>query len=241
MKRLKKISNHVSPFMHEQVKKDVLDNDRTLRRSSSDSYLIARQLVMDTTLIPTNENMLLLARMIDEGKFSDLGKSKDNWDRWVSRTKQIFKIANKGEMIMKRLIRKADAIMLDANLALNAQDVLSKIKAQDARLNEDALMGDTAAGKNAIFGYVDDTGNYVLEVYSFSKDNYQTNAIVVSQLANGVPSTSYDISIKQNSDRTQLRNEILSSGYTMNNGTRLTFSNQYTSLPPEKTLMNNNL
>ena len=236
MKRLKKISNHVSPFMHEQVKKDVLDNDRTLRRSSSDSYLIARQLVMDTTLIPTNENMLLLARMIDEGKFSDLGKSKDNWDRWVSRTKQIFKIANKGEMIMKRLIRKADAIMLDANLALNAQDVLSKIKAQDARLNEDALMGDTAAGKNAIFGYVDDTGNYVLEVYSFSKDDYQTNAIVVSQLANGVPSTSYDISIKQNSDRTQLRNEILSSGYTMNNGTRLTFSNQYTSLPPEKNI-----
>lgn len=236
MKRLKKISNHVSPFMHEQVKKDVLDNDRTLRRSSSDSYLIARQLVMDTTLIPTNENMLLLAQMIDEGKFSDLGKSKDNWDRWVSRTKQIFKIANKGEMIMKRLIRKADAIMLDANLALNAQDVLSKIKAQDARLNEDTLMGDTAAGKNAIFGYVDDTGNYVLEVYSFSKDDYQTNAIVVSQLANGVPSTSYDISIKQNSDRTQLRNEILSSGYTMNNGTKLTFSNQYTSLPPEENI-----
>lgn len=236
MKRLKKISNHVSPFMHEQVKKDVLDNDRTLRRSSSDSYLIARQLVMDTTLIPTNENMLLLAQMIDEGKFSDLGKSKDNWDRWVSRTKQIFKIANKGEMIMKRLIRKADAIMLDANLALNAQDVLSKIKAQDARLNEDTLMGDTAAGKNAIFGYVDDTGNYVLEVYSFSKDDYQTNAVVVSQLANGVPSTSYDISIKQNSDRTQLRNEILSSGYTMNNGTKLTFSNQYTSLPPEENI-----
>ena len=236
MKRLKKISNHVSPFMHEQVKKDVLDNDRTLRRSSSDSYLIARQLVMDTTLIPTNENMLLLAQMIDEGKFSDLGKSKDNWDRWVSRTKQIFKIANKGEMIMKRLIRKADAIMLDANLALNAQDVLSKIKAQDARLNEDTLMGDTAAGKNAIFGYVDDTGNYVLEVYSFSKDDYQTNAVVVSQLIDGVPSTSYDISIKQNSDRTQLRNEILSSGYTMNNGTKLTFSNQYTSLPPEENI-----
>ena len=235
MNRLKKISNHVSPFMHEQVKKDVIDKERTLRRSSSDSYLIAKQLVMDTTLVPTNENLLLLTQMIDKGKFSDLGKSKDNWDRWVSRTKELFKVANKGDMKMKRLIRKADAIALDPNLALNAQDVLSKIQALDARLNQDTLMSDTAANRSAVYGFIDDSGQYVLEIYSFNDgSNNHSNAVVVAPIVNGVPSTNYDINIKSGPTRQDVKNDIISSGYSMSNGTKLLFTNQYTTLPPEE-------
>ncbi len=231
MNRLKKIGNHVSQFVHEEVEKDVIDNERTLRRNSSDSYLIARQLTMDTTLSPTNENMLLLMKYIDGGKFSDLGKSKDNWDKWVSRTREIFKVAKKGKMKMKRLIRKADAISLDANLALDAQDVLSKLQSENGKFSMDNLLPDTAANRNSIWGLVDDTGNYVLEIYSFKDD---LNAIVVAPIVDGVVNTNYDIGTKVGT-RSSVKNDIVASGYNMSNGTKLTFANQYTSIPePEE-------
>lgn len=91
MKRLIKRNNHVGPVVREDVLQNVLDSERTMRRNSSDSYLIARQLVMDTTLTPTNENMILIMNDIDSGKYSDLGKSKDNWDKWLIRTEELFR------------------------------------------------------------------------------------------------------------------------------------------------------
>lgn len=91
MKRLIRNANHVSREMHEEVIKDVIDGERTLRRGSSDSYLIARQLVADTTLTPTNEHMLIIMKDIDGGKYSDIGSAHENWEKWLERTQELFK------------------------------------------------------------------------------------------------------------------------------------------------------
>jgi hypothetical protein len=235
MNRLIKLNNHVGPFIREDVIKDILDGERTKKRNSSDSYLIAKQLIMDSVLTPTNENILRVAQDIDGGKYSDLGKSKDNWDNWIIRTQDIFKenkilLANKGEMIMKRLIRKADAIMLDTNIALNAQDVLGKVQAANGKLTIENLLSDTGANRSAICGYVDDTGEYVMEIYSYKDD---LNAVVAAKINNGVVDTNYDIQIK-NGTRTDVKNTILANGYNLSNGIKLTFNNKYTGVPKKE-------
>lgn len=95
MKRLiKKISNHVSPQMHEEVIQDVIDGERTIRRTSSDSYLIARELIMECEITPTNENILSVMNDIDSAKYSDIGKYKDNKEQWKERTRELFRIQN---------------------------------------------------------------------------------------------------------------------------------------------------
>jgi hypothetical protein len=235
MKRLNKEGNHVGPAIREDIIKDILDGERIKKRNSSDSYLIAKQLIMDSILTPTNENILTVAQDIDAGKYSDLGKSKDNWDKWVDRTHDIFRdkkilLANKGENKMKRLKRKADAIMLDSSIAINAQDALAKIQAMNGKLTNENLLSDTGANRSAICGYVDDTGEYVLEVYSYKDD---LNAVVVAKINNGVLDTNYDIQVK-NGTRTDVKNTILSNGYTLQNGVKLTFGKKYTSVPPKE-------
>lgn len=235
MSRLIKLNNHVGPFIREDIVKDILDGERTKKRNSSDSYLIAKQLIMDSVLTPTNENILRVAQDIDGGKYSDLGKSKDNWESWVNRTQDIFKenkilLASKGELKMKRLIRKADAIMLDTNIALNAQDVLGKVQAVNGKLTTENLLSDTGANRSAICGYVDDTGEYVMEIYSFKDD---LNAVVAAKINNGVADTNYDIQIK-NGTRTDVKNAILANGYNLSNGIKLTFNNKYTSVPAKE-------
>lgn len=95
MKRLlRKVNNHVSPEMHEEVIKDVKDTDRTKRRQSSDSYLIAKELVMECVITPTNENILSIMKDIDSAKYSDIGSYKENKDQWKKRTLEIFKNKN---------------------------------------------------------------------------------------------------------------------------------------------------
>lgn len=95
MKRLiKKISNHVSPEMHEEVIQDVIDGERTIRRTSSDSYLIAKELIMECEITPTNQNILSVMHYIDSAKYSDIGKYKDNKEQWKDRTRELFRIDN---------------------------------------------------------------------------------------------------------------------------------------------------
>jgi hypothetical protein len=239
MKRLIKLNNHVGILVREDIIKDILDGDRTKRRNSSDSYLIAKQLVMDSVLTPSNENIIAISQDIDSGKYSDLGKSKENWDAWVNRTQDIFRekkilLANKGEKKMKRLIKKSDAKNLMDGLSLNAIEVMNQIQNLDKRLSIENILSDTNAQRNAIIGYVDDLGDYVLEIYSYKNE---FNAIVVAKLENGVPTTNYDIQIKEGS-RIDIKNNILSNGYTLSTGEKLTFNNKNTTIP-EKTEENN--
>lgn len=97
---IKRLCNHVSTTMHEDVNKHILKNDRSKKRNSSDSYLIAKELVMECVLAPTNENILSIMKDIDSAKYSDIGPYKENKKEWKERTLEIFKqrkvlIANK--------------------------------------------------------------------------------------------------------------------------------------------------
>lgn len=90
MKRLIK-ANHVSKEMREEVIKDVLDGERTMRINSSDSFLTAKELTMECEIGPTNEHMLKIMRFIDGAKYSDLGPYKENKEKWIERTRELFK------------------------------------------------------------------------------------------------------------------------------------------------------
>ena len=89
MKRLIRKSNHVGPLSHNDVDKCVNDTTRSKVRDGQDDYLMAKQLVCDSVLGPTNENFLFMRQMINEGKFSDLGKFNDDYDNWILRAEEL--------------------------------------------------------------------------------------------------------------------------------------------------------
>ena len=91
VKRLIRKSNHVGPLSHEDVEKDVIDTKRTKIRDGQDDFLMAKQLVCDSVLTPTNENFLFVRQMINEGKFSDLGKFNDDYENWITRCQDLAK------------------------------------------------------------------------------------------------------------------------------------------------------
>lgn len=99
MKRLKRAANHVGPLGHECVEKDVVDNERIRRRQCSDSYLIAREIIVDSVIAITNENIIKIDRLINDGEFSDLGNYEDHKQEWINRAEDIYR--EKGIMIKK--------------------------------------------------------------------------------------------------------------------------------------------
>ena len=91
MRRLIKKSNHVGPLSHDDVNKCVDDVTRSKIRNGQDDYLMAKQLVCDSILTPSNENFLFIRQMINEGKFSDLGKFDDDYENWITRCQDLAK------------------------------------------------------------------------------------------------------------------------------------------------------
>ena len=91
MRRLIKKSNHVGPLSHDDVNKCVDDVTRSKIRNGQDDYLMAKQLVCDSILTPSNENFLFIRQMINDGKFSDLGKFDDDYENWITRCQDLAK------------------------------------------------------------------------------------------------------------------------------------------------------
>ena len=123
---------------------------------------------------------------------------------------------------MKRLIKKADATNLDQNYALDPNIVLNAIQMVGGSCTLETLTPDVN-GRNAIWGCIDDSMNYVLEIYSF---NNEKNAIVTANVSN---LSDVSVEIKQGI-RTEIKNNILTNGFTLQNGIKLTFGNQYTTI-----------
>src|SRR3712207_2120132 len=94
MRRLRKLNNHVSRDMHEYVEKSILDKEKNKRLQSSDSYLLAKKIIGSLPIAHTNEHLLKVMLYIDSGKYKDLGSNKDNFDKWLQRTKELL-IADK--------------------------------------------------------------------------------------------------------------------------------------------------
>ena len=228
MKRLIKENNHVGPIVREDVEKDILNGERTLKRNSSDSYLIARQLIMDSTISPTNENMLIITNNIDSGKYSDLGNSSDNWDKWLERTQEIFK--NNKILLANRLIKKSDAVRLN-NTFIDAQSAINSIQIQDARLTPDRLSKDTSCNKCAVWGAIDDTGNYVVEIYSYNVNGKKINVSVVAKIIDGVVDNSvYEIKTTERESISDLKQRIITDGVTFAADPKLKFTKEYNDL-----------
>lgn len=125
MKRLKRAANHVGPLSHECVEKDVVDNERIKRRQCSDSYLIAREIIVDSVIAITNENIIRIDKLINEGKFSDLGNYEDHKQEWINRAEDIYR--EKGIMIKKA----SNAYSMAEKLALKVPLVPMRELVQD--------------------------------------------------------------------------------------------------------------
>lgn len=88
-----KIANHVSRKINEEVNDIVKDRRSTLKTQSNSAFLIAKQLIDELPLVPTNDRIYDLTQDIMLGLFddiSDINESKKYWNQWVERTKQIL-------------------------------------------------------------------------------------------------------------------------------------------------------
>lgn len=110
MSRLKKIANHVSPKMHEEVNQHITAEPsgiRTKEQQMSDTLLLAKQLIADLPLVPTNDLTYELAQEIEIGQFDDISSielAHDKWDEWMQRTVEILR--GKKILVASRLKKK---------------------------------------------------------------------------------------------------------------------------------------
>ena len=93
---MKKIANHVSPQMHKEVDKYIEDPTQTHTQvvRANNAMLLARRLLQDLPMVPTNERIFELAQEIEIGLFDDLGtleEAEKNWQAWKDRTVEILK------------------------------------------------------------------------------------------------------------------------------------------------------
>ncbi|MFW6015678.1 MAG: hypothetical protein ACOCRK_04515 [bacterium] len=98
MSRLKKVANNVSPSMHKEVEKFVPggDNNRSKEIGSRMEFIIAKRLLAELPIVPTNDRVYDLVQDILIGLFDDISsiddaESKDNWQAWIDRTREILK------------------------------------------------------------------------------------------------------------------------------------------------------
>lgn len=126
---------------------------------------------------------------------------------------------------MKRLIKLNDAKILDPSIQLDANEVLNKVERYDNSLTPENLLTDVNAGSSAIYGLVSDDSRYVVELYSYKGD---ISAIAYCELENGVPNTgSLDIMTRRGV-RSEIKNNMINDGLTLNNGEKITFEKQLT-------------
>jgi len=99
MSRLKKIANHVSPQVHNAVTEQITrDNpivpkstfdDATKRLYSNYNFMIAKKLLADLPIVPTNERAYELTEQIQIGLYQDISpveEAEQHWDAWLERT-----------------------------------------------------------------------------------------------------------------------------------------------------------
>lgn len=93
MTGITKVANHVSKQIHEEVNGIIKDRNATLKTQSNSAFLIAKQLIDELPLVPTNDRVYDLTQDIMLGSFSDISdvsEAKKYWNKWVERTKEIL-------------------------------------------------------------------------------------------------------------------------------------------------------
>jgi hypothetical protein len=99
MSRLKKIANNVSPAIHKEVEKQMTnpnaDSSKVLL--SKEEFVIAKRLLADLPIVPTNERLYELVQEIQLGQFDDISsiaEAEDHWSEWKQRTLDILRSKN---------------------------------------------------------------------------------------------------------------------------------------------------
>lgn len=93
--RLIKKANNTSRRMHQEVELMTINgcNNRSLLQQADMHFVIARRIIADLPIPPTNDLMYKLVDDMMAGKYADLGpidKADNNWSRWLERTKDIL-------------------------------------------------------------------------------------------------------------------------------------------------------
>jgi hypothetical protein len=123
---MKKIANHVSPQMHKEVDKYIEDSTQTHTQvvRANNAMLLARRLLQDLPMVPTNERIFELAQEIEIGLFDDLGpleEAEKNWQAWKDRTVEILKA-------QKILIAAVQGSNEDVDYYTEAENFIKSIK-----------------------------------------------------------------------------------------------------------------
>ena len=95
MQRLIKKANNTSRRMHREVELMTINgnNNRSLIQQADMHFIIAKRIIADLPLTPTNDLTYKLVDDMMEGKYADLGpidKAENNWSCWLDRTKDIL-------------------------------------------------------------------------------------------------------------------------------------------------------
>ncbi len=89
------VANSKQNVVYKNIGKFVSDGNNNLSREvhSKIDYMIARRLLAEIAIVPTNERLYDLIQDISIGLFDDISpleNAEENWDEWVERTKEIL-------------------------------------------------------------------------------------------------------------------------------------------------------
>ena len=136
---------------------------------------------------------------------------------------------------MKRLVKKNqlekinDAARLQS-LYINPNIALDYISQNDSSFSEDGLMRDTGANTSAYWGAISDDGQYIMEAYIYKVMDNMKCAYVVAKIENEEVGSDLEVITYNITGAREARQIPVNEGLIMNNGTKLTFSNEYTTI-----------
>lgn len=84
--RLKKISNHVDPYINIEVEYRVRNPERSIPEERSDEILLVKKLFACTPFISTNSLIYQFAERIENGDYdyiSSIEDAENHWDAWL--------------------------------------------------------------------------------------------------------------------------------------------------------------
>ena len=88
------LANNVSPRIHREVEEIISSDEiRTKVLLSKMEFLIAKRLLAELPIVPTNERLYELAQDIHLGFFEDISsidEADKHWEAWVERTNDLL-------------------------------------------------------------------------------------------------------------------------------------------------------
>lgn len=106
MNKKKLTANHVSPSIHNEVTKQMTNPEGNSSKIllSQEEFVIAKRLLADLPVVPTNERLYELVQDIHMGIFDDISsveEADENWEAWKQRTSELLK--SRGILVASRL------------------------------------------------------------------------------------------------------------------------------------------